>query len=149
MSLWRKLRARWSPADPSELGVREGRLASCPAKPNCVSSRAERSRQRVAPLATNGDPDEALRRGREILLSWPRTRIVDEKEGEYVHAECRTLLGFVDDLELLLDRVEGVIHLRSASRLGYQDFGVNRERVERLRTELARGSQNSEGRRQN
>ena len=136
MSWLETLRRRWEPADPSELGVREGeRLAPCPDKPNCVSSLAEGASHRVPPLARDGDPGSAWRRAKEILASWPRTEIVEEEQG-YLRAECRSLLGFVDDLELFLEPEESVLHVRSASRLGYQDFGVNRRRVERLREEL-------------
>jgi uncharacterized protein (DUF1499 family) len=61
---------------------------------------------------------------------------VNETPG-YLHAECRSaLFGFVDDLELHLRVSEGVIAVRSASRLGYSDLGVNRRRVEILRTSL-------------
>jgi uncharacterized protein (DUF1499 family) len=67
----------------------------------------------------------------------PRTRIVTDAEG-YLHAECRSaLLGFVDDLELHLRPADAQIAVRSASRLGYSDMGVNRRRVEALRAALA------------
>jgi uncharacterized protein (DUF1499 family) len=66
----------------------------------------------------------------------PRTRIVRET-ADYLHAECRsTLFGFIDDLELNLRPTEGIIAVRSASRLGYSDFGANRRRIERLRASL-------------
>jgi len=65
-----------------------------------------------------------------------RTRITSETP-EYLHAECRSaLLGFIDDFELNLRPSEGVIAVRSASRVGYTDFGVNRKRVEALRAGL-------------
>ena len=68
----------------------------------------------------------------------PRTRVV-ERLDDHLHAECRSrLLGFVDDLELELRPEEGLIAVRSASRLGYSDLGVNRRRVETLRAELRR-----------
>jgi uncharacterized protein (DUF1499 family) len=67
-----------------------------------------------------------------------RASIVREARGDagpYVYAEFRSkLLGFVDDLELLYDDKAGLFHVRSASRLGRRDFGVNRTRVEKLRT---------------
>ena len=70
----------------------------------------------------------------ELVSELPRTRIIKEGSG-YLHAECQSaLLGFVDDLELHLRSSEGVIAVRSASRLGYSDFGVNRRRVEALRS---------------
>ena len=73
---------------------------------------------------------------REAVARMPRTRIVAEADG-YLHAECESrLLGFVDDLELHLRPDQGVVAVRSASRLGYSDMGVNRARVESLRSEL-------------
>ncbi len=70
-------------------------------------------------------------------MELPRARIVEETE-DYLHAECRSaLFGFVDDLELQLRPSESIIAVRSASRLGYSDFGVNRRRVEALRESLA------------
>ncbi len=66
----------------------------------------------------------------------PRTRIVTESP-EYLHAECRSsVFGFVDDLELQLRPSDGIIAVRSASRLGHSDFGVNRKRIETLRNAL-------------
>jgi uncharacterized protein (DUF1499 family) len=70
------------------------------------------------------------------VSSLPRTTIVDDS-GQYLHAECRSaVFRFVDDLELHLRPDEGAIAVRSASRLGYSDFGVNRGRVETLRRKL-------------
>jgi uncharacterized protein (DUF1499 family) len=66
----------------------------------------------------------------------PRTRIVSRTDAS-LHAECRSrIFRFVDDLELCLRAAEGIIAVRSASRLGYSDLGVNRSRVEALRAEL-------------
>lgn len=109
-------------------------LPPCPASPNCVSSQAGNSEQRIAPFAFTMHPDEALARLKQVLQEEPRTTIVTE-EGGYLHAEVRSFLfRFVDDVEFTLDADNRVIHVRSASRTGYSDFGVNRRRVERLRT---------------
>jgi uncharacterized protein (DUF1499 family) len=60
-----------------------------------------------------------------------------EEEAGYLHAVCRSrLFGWADDLELRIDTEAGVVHVRSASRVGYSDLGVNRRRVERLRAAL-------------
>ncbi len=73
-----------------------------------------------------------------VLSTLPGVHIVTDS-ADYLHAECEsTVFGFVDDVELHLRSVEGVIAVRSASRLGYSDLGVNRRRVERLRAMLAR-----------
>ncbi|MGH0034675.1 MAG: DUF1499 domain-containing protein [Myxococcota bacterium] len=124
-------------APPTGLGVRDGALAPCPASPNCVSSAAGDAEHAIEPLAFEGDPAVAWAAARSAVRELPRTRIVLESEG-YLHAESSSaLFGFVDDLELWLRPEAGHIAVRSASRVGYSDLGVNRERVEALRTALA------------
>ncbi|MDA3903893.1 MAG: DUF1499 domain-containing protein [Desulfuromusa sp.] len=121
---------------PSNLGVSDSELAPCPASPNCLSSDAHDSGHKTSPFQIDGDPGEAWAAAREIVAELPRTRIVNETP-EYLHAECRSsVFGFVDDLELHLRPAEGIIAVRSASRLGYSDFGVNQRRIETLRTTL-------------
>ena len=116
------------------------RLAPCPDRPNCVCSRDDAPlRHRVEPLAVAGDPAAAFTRLGSLLAAAPRTVIVTATP-DYLHAACRTRLGFVDDLECRLCPTEHVIHVRSASRLGYSDFGVNRARVEALRRQFQSGS---------
>lgn len=111
----------------------EGRtLRPCPASPNCVSTMSIESRHALAPLRFAGAPDAAFARLKGIVRLAPRSNIVFE-DNTYIHAEFRTLLGFVDDVEFLLDRSAGIIHMRSASRLGYWDLGVNRKRLEEIR----------------
>ena len=111
-------------------------LAPCGNRPNCVCSRDDApARHRIAPFAVSGDPEAVFGRLKNLLAGMPRTAIVTSTD-EYVHAVCRTRLGFADDLECCLCRADGVIHVRSAARLGYYDFGVNRARVEALRRQL-------------
>ena len=111
-------------------------LAPCGSRPNCVCSRADaEARHRVEPFAVSGDGAAAFNRLKDLLTGMSRTAIVTATD-DYVHAVCRTRRGFADDLECRLCRADGVIHVRSASRLGYYDFGVNRARVEALRQEL-------------
>jgi uncharacterized protein (DUF1499 family) len=118
---------------PKNLGVKEGRLAECPNKPNCVASQARSARQRLMPLQFSGDPDAAMRRLKDVVNNMSGTTLVEES-GHYLYFECATkLLGFVDDLEFLCDPEEQAIQVRSASRLGYSDLGVNRKRVESIR----------------
>jgi uncharacterized protein (DUF1499 family) len=83
-----------------------------------------------------GDPAAAWDAIRAVVGSLTRCTIVKTTD-RYLHAECKSrLFGFVDDLELQLDREAGVIAIRSASRVGYSDLGVNRRRVETLRQKL-------------
>jgi len=118
-------------------GVVNDRLAPCPASPNCVSSQADDSAHRVAPLRYDGEVAAALERLVAVLREMPRTRIVG-RDATTVRAECTTLLfRFVDDVDLVVDDAAHVIHVRSASRVGYSDLGVNRRRVERIRSAFA------------
>jgi len=110
-------------------------LKVCPDSPNCVSSDAPEkdTEHYIKPLVFAGDPQAAWQAVKEALLALPRCEIVVEREG-YLHAECRSFLfRFVDDLELQLRVEDGLIAVRSASRVGRSDFGVNRKRVEGLR----------------
>ena len=109
-------------------------LAPCPDRPNCVSSLAEDEEHRVEPLPLDGKPEEALERLRRIIEEMPRAT-VDEADEEYLKARFKSrVFGFTDDLELQVDAEAGVIHVRSASRVGYSDLGVNRKRVEEIRS---------------
>lgn len=116
-------------------GVRDGRLADCPISPNCVCSDASNPSRRVAPFALAMGPERAWELLEEAVAALPRSRIVS-RDDRYLHAETRTLIGFVDDLELHLRPDEGLVAVRSASRLGWSDLGVNRGRVEALRGRL-------------
>lgn len=117
---------------PEGLGVRDGRLAPCPNSPNCVSSQATDALHQVEPLPLTGDLAAAQARIRTVLAGEPRVEILRDEPG-YLHAIFRSAaMAFPDDVELYLDSAAGLIHIRSASRLGYGDMGVNRARVERL-----------------
>ena len=117
-------------------GVVVGRLAPCPETPNCVSSQTEDATQLVEPFKLTGDPAAALGKLKAALARLGGTTVVKE-ETNYLHAVASTpFFRFRDDLELLIDPTNGVIHVRSASRIGRSDLGANRKRVERLRALL-------------
>lgn len=121
-----------------DLGVFHGRLVPCPATPNCVCSDVTDKGHRIEPLVLAVSADRAWSAVHGVLDTLPGVHIVTDS-ADYLHAECEsTVFGFVDDLELHLRSVDSVIAVRSASRLGYSDLGVNRRRVERLRAMLAR-----------
>jgi uncharacterized protein (DUF1499 family) len=123
---------------PSNLGVVDGRLAPCPSSPNCVSTQADDAEHRMPPVSYSGSPREALDRIKAIVASRPRTTIVTEKEN-YLHVEFTSgLFRFVDDVEFLIDETNGKIHFRSASRAGYSDLGVNRQRMKAICAEFNR-----------
>lgn len=124
---------------PADLGVRDGRLAPPKRTPNCVSSQADPAdaEHYIAPIAFAGRAEQAMAAARRAVESMARSRIV-AAQPNYLYAEYRSkLLGYVDDVELFHDERAGVFHVRSASRLGRRDFGVNRARVEDLRRRLA------------
>jgi uncharacterized protein (DUF1499 family) len=108
----------------------------CPDSPNCVSSLAKNPKHRVEPFKLKKDPKTSWDIVQKTVGSLPRTKIVSA-DNSYIHAECRsTIFRFVDDLTLHLTPSKDIIHLRSASRTGYSDLGVNRRRVENLRKKL-------------
>jgi uncharacterized protein (DUF1499 family) len=118
---------------PADLGIRDGRLAPCPSTPNCVSSRSADREHAVEPLSFPGTVAEAHAGIRKIILSMKRARVITETDS-YIHAEFTSLIfRFVDDVEFQFDEGEKSIHVRSASRLGKSDLGVNRKRVEDVR----------------
>ena len=119
--------------DPTDLGVKDGMLKPCPDTPNCVSSQSGEASQKVKPLAVPKEIHDPIGRLKRIIESQGRTEVLDE-EADYlwVRFTSRTF-RFKDDLECYYDPDAGVIHLRSASRLGRYDFGVNRKRVEMIR----------------
>ena len=108
-------------------------LAPCPDKPNCVSSLATNDSQVVEPITFEGNPQAAWQKLQEVVLAMKRTKL-KECTDTYLHVTFRScLFRFVDDLECLLVADENRIEIRSASRTGYSDMGVNRRRVERIR----------------
>ena len=121
-----------------KLGINNSKLATCPASPNCVSSDAADADHHIEPFHLAGSPVEVWQMTKTLVAALPRTKIITA-ENNYLHAECRSaLFGFVDDFELHLRPGEKMMAVRSAARLGYADFGVNRKRVEQLRSELLR-----------
>lgn len=126
---------------PDTLGARDGQLQAIDAgRRNAVSSTAAPPHQ-IAPLVTGSDPGADFARLASLITANPLARIVEQRN-DYLYAEYRSRwLGFVDDVEFLLVPGQRVIHVRSASRLGYSDLGVNRARIESLRTALAGAAQ--------
>ncbi len=123
---------------PADIGVHDGRLKEAPPTPNCVNSQSTDGYSKIAPLSYAGDGRKALARLHQIVASLPAARVIDSRP-DYVYAEFASRwMGFVDDVEFYLDEKAAVIHVRSASRLGRKDFGVNRERVEAIRTAFSR-----------
>lgn len=121
---------------PNNLGVKDGLLTPCPNTPNCVSSQSSDTVHKIQPFTYKSTPQEAFANLKKIIQSRPRTKIITETEN-YIYAEFTIpVIGFVDDVEFYLDEAAKAIHVRSASRLGQSDLGVNRKRIETLRAKL-------------
>ena len=118
---------------PAHIGLSSGRLQNGPDKPNWVSSQTPTSDTAhfIEPLLSNKSAAELV-----LLFEQSGEARLKNHEGGYLHFEYRSwLFGFVDDLELLVG--DGVIQVKSSSRVGYSDMGANRKRVENLRQRLA------------
>ena len=129
---------------PTELGLRDGRLKPPARTPNSVSSQADlwpdaplRDYARIAPLPMAGDARASIARIAAVVEDLPGAEVVEQRD-DYLYARFTTaMLRFVDDVEFWVDPVAGVVQVRSASRVGRKDFGVNRARIEQIRQRLA------------
>jgi uncharacterized protein (DUF1499 family) len=128
---------------PTDIGVKDGKLKRPSKTENSVTSQADqwadhpmRAYASIAPLKISGDGSAEMGKIAATLVALPRTTIV-QQSGDYLYAQCTTaLLKFTDDVEFYLDKTNGMIQVRSASRIGRKDFGVNRARVEHIRAAL-------------
>lgn len=117
---------------PSDAGLSEGRLRPCPGTPNCVCSEHRGTPSFVEPLAFDGPPAAAWQRAKGVIEAMGGR--IEVEEESYLRATFSTrIFRFQDDLELRLAPEEGCIHIRSSSRVGYSDLGMNRKRVESIR----------------
>lgn len=119
---------------PSELGSPQGELLPCPKKPNCVVSLASADPDhKVEPLPLQGSAASSIQALANLIKSEPRTRVVKQSD-QYLWVEFESrIMRFVDDVEFYVPEGQTAVQVRSASRLGYSDMGVNRKRVEELR----------------
>jgi uncharacterized protein (DUF1499 family) len=121
---------------PPNLGVEQGLFAPCPDTPNCVSSQSIDDLHQIEPFTYQDDPKIAFEQIKTILENTENAAIITA-EPNYIYAEFTSpLMGFVDDVEFYLDEQETLIQVRSASRLGESDLGVNRKRIETLREQF-------------
>jgi uncharacterized protein (DUF1499 family) len=119
---------------PLNLGISDGKLSPCPDSPNCVSSQSSDKRRFIEPVRYEGTEEKAMERLIEVIQGMKRCRLAT-MEDHYIHAEFTSaFFRFVDDVEFYFDSEAKIIHMRSASRIGYYDFGVNRQRMEKVRS---------------
>ena len=122
---------------PAVIGVTGGRLAPCPDRPNCVSSMAVDDKEHyVEPFAYSIEKRQARQVLQQVVVSQDRATIVDQSD-EYLRLQFKSrIFRFVDDVEFYFPRNESLIHVRSASRVGHSDMGINRKRIERIRSQF-------------
>ncbi|MGL5833423.1 MAG: DUF1499 domain-containing protein [Waterburya sp.] len=117
---------------PSNLGVKDGKLAACPGTPNCVNSQSNDAQSKIDAL-----PGVSIAELKKVVTAMTGATVIEEKDN-YLYAEFKSkLMGYVDDVEFYLDSGTNSVQVRSASRLGKSDLGVNRKRVEEIRSKLS------------
>lgn len=124
---------------PDTIGIDNGMLRKCGSTPNCVSSVDSREEYFIAPLnvsETSGTTQLALAKLKELVLANPSYKLESESENYLHFTETTKLFGFVDDLEFHLSGDSKSVEVRSASRVGISDLGVNRKRVEHIREQF-------------
>ncbi|ELS05258.1 hypothetical protein Xen7305DRAFT_00050010 [Xenococcus sp. PCC 7305] len=122
---------------PDNLGIHDGHLTKCPTSPNCVVSQGGDETHAIAPIPYQSDLATAKETLLKVLAVVPGTTIVEETDN-YIRTESESrIMGFIDDAEFYFPVGENVIEIRSASRLGESDLGVNRRRLEQIRFALA------------
>ena len=130
---------------PANLGVTDGRLAPAPESPNCVLTQTDSEEHRMDPIVIPaGQTSERVMEIVEQVVKQRENATVVTTDDQYLHAEfTSTFFRFVDDVEFYVDDEAGLIHFRSASRTGYSDLGVNRNRMteltESIRSQLEGG----------
>lgn len=122
---------------PVNLGYADGKFAPPSWKPNCVSSTVDRDNSHfIEPIVYAMASAKAWEKLRVIVLASNGTKVIVDIPG-YLYAEFRSsIFGFVDDVEFAMDKNARMIQVRSGSRLGIDDAGVNRTRIERIRQDL-------------
>lgn len=121
---------------PDFLGVKDGILAPCPNSPNCVSTQSIDPEHSIPPITYTSSPEQAIANLKQVIQTQERAKIITERE-DYLYVEFSSkLMGFVDDVEFYLNKDKGTIEMRSASRLGESDLGVNRQRLQSIVAKL-------------
>ena len=119
---------------PVNLGITDGKLLPCPDSPNCVSSQSQDKRHFIEPVRYEGDQKQARERLIAVIQGMKSSKIETVRDN-YIYAEFTSaIFRFIDDVEFYFDDDSKTIHMRSAARIGYSDFGVNRKRLEEIRS---------------
>jgi uncharacterized protein (DUF1499 family) len=125
---------------PENLGVRANKLTPCPNNPNCVSSQGQQKAHYISPITYNTGQTVAKEKLVLILQQYASAKIRAQSE-DYIHIEFQSRwLRFIDDVEFYFYPA-GIIQIRSASRVGYSDFGVNRQRIEKIKMKFSQAGE--------
>ncbi len=123
---------------PEKLGVVEGKFFPCPDSPNCVSTQETDKEHKIEPIKFS--TENPIPKLKTVISSFPKTTILTKNEN-YIHAKFQSfLMNYIDDVEFFVDVENKLIHIKSASRLGKDDLGANRKRVEEIRTKFNLGN---------
>lgn len=134
---WGSMMGLFAGSRPTDLGYHNGYLKPASSKPNSVNSQAAPGNYAaIAPIPVQGDASVFFANLVRVVAAQKGAKVIQQTP-TYVYAEfSSSLMGYVDDVEFALDRDRGLVHLRSASRLGYSDLGANRKRIESIRAQL-------------
>ncbi len=120
----------------SDIVAKENEMVfkKCPDSPNCVSSMEPNTEKFIEPIDYSGiEKDRARKILLDILESDSSVKI-DVNNGDYIHTVFTTLImRFKDDVEFFFPADKNIIHIKSASRVGYSDMGKNRKRLNELK----------------
>ena len=127
-----------SSVQPDDIGFKSGKFSECSSKPNCVSSTALDSDHKIDPISSDLLPEEAIVQVATMVKGEPGGAVIMQ-DRNYLYAQfTSSLMGFVDDVEFYKNGQQEPIQIRSASRVGYSDLGVNRKRLEKFRARFAK-----------
>lgn len=126
---------------PEGLGLNNNALAECPDSPNCVSTQTKKKEATIEPIKYKLDDKTAYKLLLQVIESNKLATVIS-KTNNYIHVAYHTSSKiFIDDVEFYIDAAAGVIHFRSASRVGHSDLGANRKRMEKIRNEFLQQQQ--------
>lgn len=117
-----------------EIGLNNGSLMPCNDRANCaITQMVDDQRPNVEPINYSCSRKTAYDLIKQIVLGLARTKIITQKP-DYIHATFTSWFWhFVDDVEFYFPENESVIHMRSASRTGTYDLGVNKRRLKKIK----------------
>ena len=108
-------------------------ITPCPKTPNCVSSVDSSRGHYIRPLGFEGSAKDAQYNLLRIINKFDRAKVITFEENIIQAEFTSSVLGFVDDVEFHFDGIKKIVHVKSASRVGFSDLGVNRRRIEKIR----------------